>query len=301
MRALQGLCKTKPQVPLVGLSVYGFSTARLLAPHVDFLLVGDSLAMTLYGYENTFGVSLELMIAHAQAVRRGAPDICVVVDLPFGSYQESPVQAFRSASRMLSESGCDGVKLEGGTVMAETIAFLTQRGIPVMGHIGLTPQFALTQGGWRVRGREESSAQALRLDAAAVQEAGALCMVVETVQESLAREITQFLSIPTIGIGASAMCDGQILVCDDLVGLFTEFTPRFVKRYADLRGEMSKAASSYAREVRARVFPARQHCFFGGRSDVAGVSGDGSSCADESCKDAVPESGVSDTGGSDGT
>ncbi len=247
--------------PIVCLTAYTTQMARRLDPHCDLLLVGDSLGMVVYGFESTLAVTLDMMIAHGAAVMRGAERSCVIVDLPFGSYQESPAQAFRSAARIMAETGADGVKLEGGVALAETAHFLTQRGIPVCAHVGLMPQAVNVAGGFKATGRSEESAQEVRRDAQAMAEAGAFAVVLEGVMEPLAAAITAELPIPTIGIGASPACDGQILVSEDVFGLFSDFTPRFVKRYADLGGQISAAAEEYARDVRARRFPAREHCF----------------------------------------
>ncbi|MDF1586234.1 3-methyl-2-oxobutanoate hydroxymethyltransferase [Marinimicrococcus flavescens] len=251
----------KGERPVVGLTAYTTPIARLLDPHVDFLLVGDSLGMVLYGMDSTLGVTLEMMIAHGRAVMRGAAQACVIVDMPFGSYEESPARAFANAARLMAETGCSGVKLEGGAEMAETVRFLVSRGIPVMGHIGLTPQAVNTLGGYRARGRSEAEAQKIAADAAAIAGAGACALVIEGTMEPLAREISGALPVPTIGIGASPACDGQILVSDDMLGLFGDFRPRFVKRYARLDEAVSEAAASYAAEVRARTFPGPEHVF----------------------------------------
>lgn len=247
--------------PIVSLTAYTTPIARLLDAHCDMLLVGDSLGMVLYGLPSTVAVTMEMMIAHGQAVMRGAERACVIVDLPFGSYQESKEQAFRSAARIMAETGCDGVKLEGGAEMAETVAFLTARGIPVCGHIGLMPQQVNTTGGFRTLGRTDKEADKIRNDATAIAEAGAFAIVVEGTIEPLAREITAALAVPTIGIGASPACDGQVLVCDDMLGLFNDFKPRFVKHFAELAPQVSKAAETYAEEVRARTFPGPEHVF----------------------------------------
>lgn len=246
--------------PYACLTAYTAPVARLLDPHVDLLLVGDSLGMVVYGMDTTVPVTLDMMIAHGAAVVRSTRHALVVVDLPFGSYQESPQQAFRNAARVLAETGATAVKLEGGVEMAETIRFLTRRGIPVCGHIGLMPQ-AVNASGFRAQGRNEQEAAAITADAHAVADAGAFIMVIEGTYRALASSITQSVSIPTIGIGAAPDCDGQILVTDDVLGLFGTFTPRFVKRYAELAGTVSAAAERYAREVRAREFPGPEHCF----------------------------------------
>jgi 3-methyl-2-oxobutanoate hydroxymethyltransferase len=247
--------------PLVCLTAYTTPMARLLDPACDLLLVGDSLGMVVYGLPSTVPVTLDLMVAHGAAVVRGAAQALVVVDLPFGSYQESPVRAFRSAARVMAETGCAAVKLEGGAVMAETVAFLTARGVPVLGHVGLQPQSVNAYGGYGARGRAEAEAERILEDARAVAAAGAFAIVVEGVVEPLARRITEAVPVPTIGIGASAACDGQILVSEDAFGLFADFTPRFVKRYADLAATVSEAARAYAEDVRARRFPGPEHVY----------------------------------------
>lgn len=251
----------KGKTPIVSLSLYTAPQARLAAPYCDFLLVGDSVGMVLYGMDSTLGVSLDMMIEHGKAVRRGAPDACVIVDLPFGTYEASPEQAFASAARVMAETGAHGVKIEGGATMAATVEFLSRRGIPVMGHVGLLPQAVNVAGGFRAHGRESSEASRIHEDALAIDEAGAFAMVIEGVVEELARRITKEVNIPTIGIGASPACDGQILVADDAVGLFAAFKPRFVKRFAELGPDVEKAFATYRSEVQARTFPAMEHCF----------------------------------------
>ncbi|SHO66081.1 3-methyl-2-oxobutanoate hydroxymethyltransferase [Pseudoxanthobacter soli DSM 19599] len=247
--------------PVVMLTAYTAPIAGFLDDHVDMLLVGDSLGMVVYGLPSTLAVTPEMMIAHGSAVMRGSRRACVVIDLPFGAYQESPEQAFRTAARIMAETGCSAVKLEGGIEMAETIRFLVDRGIPVMGHVGLTPQAVNHLGGFRARGRSNAEQEKITADAVAVAEAGAFAMVVEAVVEPLARRITELVPVPTIGIGASVACDGQVLVIDDILGTFADFTPRFVKRYADLGTEIGAAAASYAADVRARRFPGAEHTF----------------------------------------
>ncbi len=247
--------------PIVALTAYTAPIARLLDRHVDLLLVGDSLGMVLYGMETTIGVTLDMMIGHARAVMRGSEHACVIVDMPFGSYQESPQQAFRNAGRIMMESGAAGVKLEGGCEMAETIQFLVSRGIPVLAHIGLTPQAVHALGGFRAQGRAEEESAKIRTDAHAVTDAGAFGVVLEGTVEPLARAISQEIAIPTIGIGASPACDGQVLVTEDILGLFGTFTPKFVKRYAELSAVVDGAVARYAAEVRARSFPGPEHCF----------------------------------------
>lgn len=246
--------------PIVSLTAYHAHTAQLLDPHVDFLLVGDSLGMVMHGYETTVPVPLELMIMHGQAVVRGAKTALVVVDMPFGSYEESPSQAFASAARVMKETGCGAVKLEGGSRMAETIHYLTERGIPVMGHIGLTPQSVNVIGGFKTQGRRRAEWEAIEQDAQAVAEAGAFAVVLEGMAELLAVRITKDCPIPTIGIGASVECDGQILVLEDMLGLSPN-PPKFVKEYAKLADAIGGAVANYANDVRARKFPAPEHTY----------------------------------------
>ncbi len=247
--------------PVVCLTAYTYPIARLLEPHVDLLLVGDSVAMVLHGHDTTLGATMEMMILHGQAVMRGARNACVVVDMPAGSYEDSPGQALASARRLFEETGCHAVKLEGGTDMADRIAAIVEAGIPVMGHIGLQPQSVEKEGGYKIKGKTDESVAKLLEDARAVEQAGAFSVVIEGTMEPVAAEITRILSIPTIGIGASAICDGQVLVIDDAVGLTVDRVPKFVKEYADLRNEVAKAAMSYAAEVRARAFPTPDHVF----------------------------------------
>lgn len=251
----------KGKDPLVCLTAYSFPVAQALNDACDLLLVGDSLGMVVYGLESTIPVTLDMMIAHGAAVARGASHALVVVDLPFGSYQESPAQAFRSASRILAETGCDAVKLEGGAVMAETINFLTQRGVPVLAHIGLQPQSVNALGGYAARGKQAAEAEAIVADARAVSDAGAFAIVVEGVVAPLAARITSTVRVPTIGIGASAECDGQILVTDDMMGMTFGHVPKFVRRYADVGATVKAAAEAYAEDVRARRFPAEEHLY----------------------------------------
>lgn len=246
--------------PIVALTSYHAHTAAVIDRHVDFILVGDTLGMVMHGLETTLPVTLDMMILQGQAVMRGSKRALVVVDLPFGSYEESPAAAFRSAARVMKETGCGAVKLEGGARMADTIGFLTERGIPVMGHVGLTPQSFNTLGGFRVQGRDEATAEAIRADAQAVADAGAFAVVLEAIPEPLAREITPAVAIPTIGIGASAACDGQILVLEDMLGLSPR-VPKFVKTYGSLAEHIDAAVSAYAKDVRARAFPAEANVY----------------------------------------
>ena len=247
--------------PIVSLTCYTAPMARFLDPHVDLLLVGDSLGMVLYGFDTTLPVTLDMMIAHGAAVVRGSQRGCVAVDMPFASYQESPSQAYRNAARILAETGAAAVKLEGGAEMAPTVAFLAERGVPVLGHIGLRPQSVNAYGGYRIQGRDRAGADEVLADARAIAEAGAFAMVIEGTIESVAREATAAVKVPTIGIGASAACDGQVLVTEDILGLYAEFTPSFVKRYAELGGAVETAVENYARDVRARRFPGPEHAF----------------------------------------
>lgn len=251
----------KGGTPIVCLTAYTAPMARLLDAEVDVLLVGDSLGMVLYGMDSTLGVTLDMMIAHGCAVMRGSARACVLVDMPFGSYQVSPEEAFRNAARIMQETGAAGIKLEGGREMAATIRFLVERGIPVCGHIGLMPQSVHVAGGFRSQGRGETEAANIMADADAVAAAGAFAVVVEGTVEPLARRLTQQLPIPTIGIGASPACDGQILVTEDLIGLFAEFKPRFVERYANVGAVVADAVGRFAEDVRHRRFPTLDHCF----------------------------------------
>ncbi|HKT78093.1 MAG TPA: 3-methyl-2-oxobutanoate hydroxymethyltransferase [Sphingobium sp.] len=240
--------------PLVMLTAYTARQAQLLDPHCDMLLVGDSLGQVIYGLPSTLPVTLDMMIAHGAAVVRGSYHSVVLVDMPFGSYEASPAQAFASASRVMAETGCAAVKLEGGQAMAETIQFLSRRGIPVMAHVGLTPQAVNALGGYGARGKSQEEHAKIMDDARAVAQAGAFAVVLEGVMEDLAIAITDSLDIPVIGIGASAHCDGQVLVAEDMLGMF-ERTPRFVKRYENIAETISGAAARYAAEVRDRSFP----------------------------------------------
>jgi 3-methyl-2-oxobutanoate hydroxymethyltransferase len=246
--------------PIVSLTAYHAHTAAIADRHVDFLLVGDSLGMVMHGYETTVPVPLELMIMHGRAVVRGAQRALVVVDMPFGSYEESPPVAFRNAARVLKETGCGAVKLEGGKTMAETIRYLVERGIPVMAHIGLTPQSINTLGGFRAQGRTEDQWARLEEDARAVADAGAFAVVLEAIAEPLAARITKAAPVPTIGIGASAACDGQILVMEDMLGLSPR-VPKFVKEFGKVGAAIDGAIAAYAAEVKTRAFPAAQHTY----------------------------------------
>jgi 3-methyl-2-oxobutanoate hydroxymethyltransferase len=248
--------------PLVMLTAYTVRMAQLLDPHCDMLLVGDSLAQVIYGLPHTVGVTMDMMSLHGAAVVRGSYHAAVIVDMPFGSYEGSPQQAFDNAARLLKETGAAAVKVEGGKVLAPTIEFLTQRGIPVMGHVGLTPQAVNILGGYGVRGKSEEEARSIVEDAVAVAQAGAFSIVIEGVLESIAVEITNKVDCPTIGIGASAQCDGQVLVTDDMLGMF-ERVPKFVKRYQDMAGVVSGAVQEYADQVRSRSFPTDDQIYAG--------------------------------------
>jgi 3-methyl-2-oxobutanoate hydroxymethyltransferase len=247
--------RRKGGVPIVCLTAYTYPIARLLDPHVDLLLVGDSVAMVLHGHATTLGASLEMMIAHGQAVMRGSAKACVVVDMPAGSYEASPAQAAMSARRIIGETGCQAVD------MAAQIAAIVAEGIPVMGHIGLQPQSVEKEGGYKIKGRTKDNIAALLRDAEAVEKAGAFSLVIEGTMEAVAAELTRQIVIPAIGIGASADCDGQILVIDDMVGMTVDRVPKFVKEYASLRGVIADAAARYAAEVRSRAFPGPDHVF----------------------------------------
>lgn len=244
----------KGKEPIVSLTAYYAHTAAIVDKHVDFILVGDSLGMVIHGMESTLGVSLDLMITHGISVVRGTERALIVVDLPFGSYEESPEVAFRNAARVMRETGCGAVKLEGGQRMASTIRFLTERGIPVMAHIGLTPQSSAVMGGFKTQGRDKDGWAAHEADAAAVAQAGAFAVVLEGMVEPLAAKITKQINIPTIGIGASVECDGQILVLEDMLG-FNASPPKFVKVYGDLGDKMEQAIKNYSEDVKSRTFP----------------------------------------------
>jgi 3-methyl-2-oxobutanoate hydroxymethyltransferase len=250
----------KNAAPVVVLTCYHAHTAKLLDQYVDVMLVGDSLGMVMHGLESTIGVTLDMMISHAKAVMRGSSRALVVVDMPFGSYEESPQVAFRNAARVLQETGATAIKLEGGARMAETIAYLTQRGVPVMAHIGLTPQSVNVTGGFKTVGRTESDWPAILADAQAVSDAGAFAVVLEGMAEPLAARITGQIAIPTIGIGASSACDGQVLVLEDMLGLNPN-PPKFVRQYAQLGPAIETAVKAYAADVRDRSFPGAENVY----------------------------------------
>jgi 3-methyl-2-oxobutanoate hydroxymethyltransferase len=250
----------KNGTPIVMLTAYHAHTARIVDAHCDVILVGDSLGMVMHGFETTVPVTLEMMILQGHAVMRGSRQALVVIDMPFGSYEASKEQAFLSAARVMKETGCGAIKLEGGERMAETIAFLAQRGIPVMAHVGLTPQSVNALGGFKAQGRDEADWGPIEADARAVADAGAFSVVVEAVAEPLAARITKSIPIPTIGIGASAACDGQVLVLEDMLGLSSR-VPKFVKRFGELGPSIDAAVAGYAAEVRARTFPGPDHVY----------------------------------------
>ena len=251
----------KGNTPLVVLTAYTTPMARIMDPHCDILLVGDSLGMVIHGLPNTIGVTMEMMSLHGQAVMRGSETAFVVVDMPFGSYEAGVEDAFANAVRLLKETGAQAVKLESGPTVAATIRYLTERGIPVMGHVGLRPQAVNVDGGFKAKGRTEAERQKVIKEAQDSEAAGAFSIVVEGVAADLAAEITRLVSIPTIGIGASADCDGQVLVTDDMLGLF-DWTPKFVRHYADLRNQIGAAVEAYAKDVRDRSFPAPEETYF---------------------------------------
>lgn len=246
--------------PLVVLTAYDAPTAAILDRHVDILLVGDSVGNVVHGLDTTVGVTMEMMILHGQAVMRGSTRALVVVDMPFGSYEESPQQAFRNASRLMAETGCQAVKLETGAFAAETVAFLTGRGIPVMAHVGLRPQSMHILGGFKVQGRAKGERDQIVAEAMAMDAAGAFAMVVENVAEPTARGVTEAVGVPTVGIGASAACDGQVLVINDMLGL-ADWAPRFAKRYENFGQRVDAVARAYAADVKARRFPGPEHTY----------------------------------------
>lgn len=258
--SITDLAAMKGKAPIVSLTAYTAPMATLLDPHVDMLLVGDSLGMVLYGFDSTLPVTLDMMVLHTRAVVRGSQRACVIADMPFGSYQASHPQAFVNCARVMKETGCAGLKLEGGKELASTVRMLSERGIPIMSHIGLKPQHVHAHGGYKTQGKTEAAKQRILEDALACEEAGAFALLIEATEEPIAREITARVKIPTIGIGASPACDGQILVCDDMLGMF-EHTPKFVQRFANLRGEITNAVTAYGEAVRERSFPAPSHCF----------------------------------------
>lgn len=253
-KTVRDIAAAKGGEPLVCLTAYDAPSAAIMDPYCDVLLVGDSVGMVVHGLSSTVGVTMEMMILHGQAVMRGSERAFVVVDMPFGSYETSADQAFLNASRIMKETGCQAVKIESGAYAAHQIEHLVERGVPVMGHVGLRPQAINVVGGFKAQGRSDDERTRVMAEAKAAEEAGAFAIVIEGVAEDLADEITSAVSCPTIGIGASAACDGQILVTQDMLGIF-DWTPKFVRRYGDLRSEMAKSVEAYARDVRARTFP----------------------------------------------
>ena len=250
----------KGKTPIVCLTAYSTPQAEAVDAHCDLVLVGDSVAMVVHGLPSTIGATLEMMIMHGAAVRRGLKRALMVVDMPFGSYEESPEQAFRNSARVMAETGCAAVKIEGGERMRDTIRFLTDRGIPVMAHVGLTPQSVNVFGGFKLQGKRDDATR-VEADARAVTTAGAFSVVLEKIPAVLAERITRETPIPTIGIGASPACDGQILVIDDILGHYAGFRPKFVRRYAELGTLAGEAVAAYAADVRARRFPGPEHTF----------------------------------------
>ncbi|MFW8566099.1 3-methyl-2-oxobutanoate hydroxymethyltransferase [Orrella sp. 11846] len=246
---------------IAALTAYSSVMASLMDEYLDFILIGDSTAMVAYGQPNTLAFTVEQVAAHTAAVVRATQRVCVIADMPFASYHESPEQAFRNAAYLLAQGGADAVKLEGGSVMAPTIEFLVQRGIPVLAHVGLMPQHVNTMGGYKAQGLDEETARIVMQDAKAVEAAGAFGVVLEGVAHTVGTDVTQAVSIPTIGIGASASCDGQILVTEDMLGMNGTRVPRFVKRYTDLDAQIKRSVERYADEVRTGVFPDMSHCF----------------------------------------
>jgi len=255
------LVSRKGGEPIAVLTAYTAPIARLVDPHVDMILVGDSLGMVIYGMTSTLSVTLDMMLAHGKAAVSASSHAAVVVDLPFGSYQASPRQAFTSAARVMAESGCDAVKMEGGIEMAETVAFLVARGIPVMGHVGLVPQSVNVLGGYKARGRDPKEAERILEGAMAIAEAGAFSIVIEGTIDPVSRAITAAVPVPTIGIGASAGCDGQVLVIDDVLGMMGDFKPKLARRYVDLGSQIAEAARSYSADVKAHRFPGPENVY----------------------------------------
>lgn len=259
--AAPDIMKRKGGEPIVCLTAYDAPTAALLDEHCDLLLVGDSVGMVVHGMPNTVGVTLDMMILHGQAVMRGSKRAMVVIDMPFGSYEGGKEVAYQNCARVMKETGAQAVKLESGPTVPQTIEYLVQRGIPVMGHVGLRPQAVLTEGAFKAKGKTDDERLRVIAEAEATADAGAFAVVVEGTAEAVAAEITRAIDKPTIGIGASAACDGQILVTPDMLGLF-DWTPKFVRKYADLRSEIARAVAGYAQDVKARRFPAEVETYF---------------------------------------
>lgn len=259
--SIKDIIHLKGKRKIVSLTAYTKYMAQLIDSSIDLIIVGDSVGMVEYGMASTLGVTMDMMIAHGKAVMKGVSRACVVIDMPFASYQESPQVAYRNAAKILAQTGAMGVKLEGGSEFEETVSFLVKRGIPVMSHIGLMPQFHNSLGGFRAQGLDNESARRILEDGKVLSDAGAFSLLIEGTDESTARTLTQEVSIPTIGIGASPACDGQVLVTEDLLGLFSDYTPKFVKKYANLGEQIQKAVSAYAEEIQSGKFPRMEHCF----------------------------------------
>lgn len=260
-KTIRDIVAMKGGAPVVCLTAYTAPVARLADAHADLVLVGDSLGNVIYGFDSTLPVTMDMMVAHGRAVVNATSQALVAIDMPFGSYQESPAQAFRNAAKLMAETGCQAVKFEGGTEMAETVSFLVRRGIPVFGHIGLQPQSVHGAGGYHVTGRAEAERVKLLADAKALAEAGAFAIVLECMDAGLAAQVTDAIAIPTIGIGAGVNCDGQILVCDDMLGLSAGPVPKFVKTYGAVGKAVDEAFARYAAEVRNRAFPSEEHSY----------------------------------------
>lgn len=256
-----GIRDMKGKGSIVSLTAHAKPMAALMDPHVDLIIVGDSTGMVAYGFDSTLPVTLDMMIAHGAAVVRGAERACVVVDMPFGSYQETKELAYRNAARVLTETGAQAVKIEGGLELVETAEFLIERGIPVMPHIGLRPQHANALGGFKAQGRDDAAVQTLIQEARAFESVGAFSILIEGVFEAAARKVTESLSVPTIGIGASPECDGQVLVTEDILGLFSDYTPKFAKKYMDLGAQIQEVFAQFENDVRTGAFPSEEHCF----------------------------------------
>lgn len=258
---------------IVSLTAYTTPMSALMDEFVDLIIVGDSTGMVAYGMDSTLSVTLDMMIRHGQAVVKGSSRACVIIDMPFASYQESPQQAFRNAAKVMAETGAQGVKLEGGNEMLETVDFLTSRGIPVMPHIGLMPQHVNTMGGYKFQARTTEDIEQLVALALAFERCNAFSLLIEGTSEAAARNVTEAVRIPTIGIGASPACDGQVLVTEDALGLFSDYTPRFVKRYIDLSALIRDAFARYEHDVRTGSFPALEHCFGVDKNPPDGTDG----------------------------
>lgn len=252
----------KGKEPITCISAYTYPIAQIIDEFCDIILVGDSLGMTIYGMKNTLDVSVEMMMNHGKAVTNATKNALIIVDIPFGSYEKSKEQAFENAAKIISQTGCDAVKIEMSEDLVETISFLNNRGIPTVAHVGLTPQHVNRLGGFKIQGRDKKSANQILDLAIACQEAGAFLLVIEGVIEKVASQVTKELEIPVIGIGASIDCDGQVLVIDDIIGIKQEYSPKFVKNYANLSNEIRRCASEFSNEVKSKKFPKSEHCFY---------------------------------------